>query len=73
MDNQDELTAMTEVSRRLHEKFPNTPPETIDSMVLALHRQYDGRPIRDFIPVLVERDAAARLKSPAHGREPAPA
>jgi hypothetical protein len=54
---------MTEVSRRLRAKFPDTRAEVIDATVAELHREFDGDPIRDFVPVLVERQAVERLAS----------
>ncbi len=73
MENHEELRAISEVSRRLQEKFPHVRPESVDAVVATVHQQYDGRPIRDFVPVLVERDAAARLASPVHARSHASA
>ena len=40
-------------------------PEDIKAAVTAAHASFTGRPVRDFIPVLVERKARAALdKSP---------
>ena len=41
---------------RLRGRFPDAPPESIKKVVDEVHHQFDGRPIRDFIPVLVERE-----------------
>ncbi len=62
MSSTDEDQALTELSARLRERFPTALPETIDTVVRGSHREFDGDPIRDFIPVLVEREAVARLR-----------
>lgn len=59
---------MSEVNRRLRAKFPDAEPEIIDALVTELHREFDGDPIRDFVPVLVERQATDRLASSTHHR-----
>lgn len=55
---QDHLTA---VSDRLGTLFPNTPADTIKAAVAAAHARFEGRSIRDFVPLLVERNARAAL------------
>jgi hypothetical protein len=59
----EEDQALTEMALRLRERFPTEPPETIDKVVRDYHREFDGDPIRDFIPVLVERQAVERLRA----------
>ena len=63
---------MAEVSRRLQAKFPDARPDVVDAMVAALHHEFDGDPIRDFVPVLVEREAVARLVPQRNPRSQAP-
>ena len=53
---------MGQVAERVRARFPDTAPEHISSMVEQLHRQYDGRPIREFVPVLVEREVIEKLR-----------
>ncbi|MFG2006853.1 three-helix bundle dimerization domain-containing protein [Spirillospora sp. NPDC048911] len=31
-------------------------------LCIAAHRRFDDRPIRDFVPIFVERDARERLQ-----------
>ena len=63
MKQHDEAQAVALVSVRLRERFPGVSGETIDEVVSGCHREYDGRPIRDFVPILVERQARDRLRT----------
>ena len=58
---EDEARAVTEVSQRLVASFPDVPPDLIQQTVHASHAQFAGSPIRDFVPVLVERTAKTSL------------
>jgi hypothetical protein len=63
MTNTDELQVLDELTDRLRHKFPDAPPASIKKAVVEVHHQYDGRPIRDFIPVLVEREVVDHLRA----------
>lgn len=41
----------------MHERFPGVPKPVIDQLVAERVRQYDGAPVRDYIAVMVKRDA----------------
>lgn len=56
-----EEQAMREVTVRLTKDFAAQPPEQVAAAVEAVSHHFDGRPIRDFIPVLVERYARQEL------------
>jgi hypothetical protein len=58
---EDEQRAVTAVSQRLAVSFPGIAPDVIGDTVRGLHAQFAGRPIRDFVPVLVERMARSVL------------
>jgi hypothetical protein len=58
----DEDKAVREVAERLAERFPSVPRTRIDEVVQSERRALDGKPIRDYIPVLVEHGAKARLR-----------
>jgi hypothetical protein len=60
----EEIRAIDQLEGRLLERFPEAPPEGIKNMVHEVHRQYDGSPIRDFIPVLVEREVVEHFRAP---------
>lgn len=64
---EDETRAVTEVAQRLATTFPAVPPDLIQDAVHSSHEQFTGSPIRDFVPVLVERMAKGSLAGkPAH-------
>lgn len=66
----DTVTAMEiptgEVERitsALVERFcPPLVPDTVRACVLDCAARFDGAPVRDFLPILIEREATARLK-----------
>ncbi|WP_432432617.1 three-helix bundle dimerization domain-containing protein [Cryobacterium breve] len=60
---EDELIAIGKVVDRLAERFPDLPRTSIEHAVRAEHGAFEGRPVRDFVPVLVERGVKARLSS----------
>ncbi len=65
MTQTEEIRALDELADRLHTRFPDTPTERIKRVVSQVHHQYDGSPIRDFIPVLVEREVLEHFRAPA--------
>jgi hypothetical protein len=56
----DEDHALEQVRSRLVERFPHVPVETVHLTVQDIHNRFDGR-VRDYVPILVEREARARL------------
>ena len=60
----EEKRAIEQVAERLRERFPEKKPGLVGTTVDQAHRRYDGRPIRDFVPVLVEREAREELDVP---------
>lgn len=48
---------MAAVVAELHERFPGVPAPVIDQVVAERVRQFDGAPVRDYIAVMVKRDA----------------
>ena len=60
-----EAREIDEVVERLSEKFPKEQPDRIRAVVDAAHEQFAGNPIRDFVPVFVERAAKDVLDRPA--------
>lgn len=71
---EDETRAVSEVSQRLVASFPDVAANVVEDAVHASHEQFAGSPIRDFVPVLVERIAKSNLKAPpssTNGRGPA--
>lgn len=66
----DEAAALALVARRLRTRFPSVSSETVDAVVADYHREYDGRPIRDYVPLLVERQAREHLSGIPQQRSP---
>jgi hypothetical protein len=66
------------VSQRLSTAFPDVPADIVHGTVQHYHQQFAGCPIRDFMPVLVERmtrtgpTAAGRRGDRPDPRQPAP-
>jgi len=68
--------AVAQVIDRLAERYPDRPRSFIEDVVTAERHLLDGKPIRDYVPVLIEHGAKARLRRatghgpahrPAHG------
>jgi len=66
-----EAREIDEVIERLRERFPDISPQRIAAAVTEAHGTFEGRPIRDFIPVFVERAAQESLTEPPGAPEPA--
>ncbi|WP_353813693.1 three-helix bundle dimerization domain-containing protein [Agromyces sp. SYSU T00266] len=58
----NEQRSVDEVIDRLAKKFPQLDREEIRRIVDEEHHAFDGRPVRDFVPVLVEKGAKRRIK-----------
>ena len=56
-----EQTVIEELVERLARSYPELPSATIADAVRASHAKFDGRPVRDYIPLLVERECRRRL------------
>jgi hypothetical protein len=46
---------------RLTDRYPTIAESTVTSVVHDVHARYDDRPLRDFIPLFVERHARTEL------------
>ncbi|WP_430459241.1 three-helix bundle dimerization domain-containing protein [Rhodococcus qingshengii] len=58
----EEERHLVRITERLHTKFPHATTEAINSSVTHAYARFDGTPIRDYIPVLVERRAREQLQ-----------
>lgn len=47
---------------RLSAKFSGVPVEAVAASVRQAHSRFEGRPVRDFVPLLVERIAGQNLR-----------
>src|SRR4029078_6386156 len=59
---------IADVERRLTSKYGHLAPERISAAVERARARFEQSPIRDFVPLLVERHARAELTKP---RQPA--
>jgi hypothetical protein len=57
-----EQTVIDEVVARLSSRYPAIPKETVVSIVHDVYARFDGRPLRDYVPLLVERNAKSELE-----------
>ena len=64
---EDEVKAVGEVTRRLAVSFPDVNVVEVEHAVHRSYEQFHGRPIRDFVPVLVERMARDQLRATRTG------
>lgn len=58
---QNEDAAIHQVVGRLAGQFPEVPVDEIERAVYGKYESFNGSPVRDFVPVLVERAAKKRL------------
>ena len=58
-----EQRSVEEVIDRLTKKYPDVDRGEIEQIVAEEHQAYSGRPVRDFVPVLVEKSAKKRVKA----------
>ena len=57
-----EQTIIDALVVRLTHRYPTISESTVSSVVRDVHARYDGRPLRDFVPLLVERHARSELE-----------
>jgi hypothetical protein len=62
MDRSEENRAINEVIDRLAEQFPEVPNAEVALAVQETRPEFDQAPIRDFVPLFVERSAKNRLR-----------
>ena len=56
-----EQTIIDQVADRLTSKYPTVTPESLTAVVQSVHARFDGRPVREYVPLLVERFAGDEL------------
>lgn len=56
-----EAAALSHVTLRLQEAFPQLPAEQVRATVQEQYRRFEGSKIRDFVPIFVERNAREEL------------
>ncbi|GAB3083164.1 three-helix bundle dimerization domain-containing protein [Pedococcus soli] len=66
MSSIHEASALEQVVSQLVSKFPSVDPETVRTVVDEVYRTFDG-PVRDYVPLLVQRVSTDRLRALATG------
>jgi hypothetical protein len=61
MVESSEWTAIGQVVQRLRATYPTVPADTVTTVVHHNHARFDGSPVRDFVPLLVERGSRREL------------
>jgi hypothetical protein len=56
-----EQTVIEKLVTRLTSCYPAISEATVSAVVREVHSRYDGRPLRDFVPLFVERNAKDAL------------
>ena len=56
-----EWTAIEQVVSRLTQSYPQVPADRVATVVHHNHARFDGRPVRDFVPLFVERGSRKEL------------
>jgi len=57
-----EQTVIEQLVARLTSRYPSIAESTVSSVVRDVHARFDGRPLRDFVPLFVERHAQSELE-----------
>ena len=68
MVQDDELRQVALVAERLCARHPAVPRASVEDAVREVHAGFAGSPVRDFVPLLVERGARARIAGLSHAR-----
>jgi hypothetical protein len=56
-----EQTIIDQVVDRLTSRYPTIEASTVSSVVKNIYARYDDRPLRDYVPLFVERNARTEL------------
>jgi hypothetical protein len=59
-----EHTALADIHRRLAAEFPHATPDDLSAAIKHAYAHFSTSPIRDFIPLLVEKRARRQLVGP---------
>jgi hypothetical protein len=57
-----EQTVIEQVVARLTSRYPAMSESAVAGVVRDVHSRFEGRPLRDYIPLLVERTAKSELE-----------
>jgi hypothetical protein len=62
MTETDEVKALARVIDQLAQRFPSVSRGEIALIVNGEYHEFDGAPVRDYVPVMVERGAKHSLE-----------
>jgi hypothetical protein len=62
MNRSEEDRAISEAVERLTKRFPDVSPVVVERAVADSRPEFEGNPIRGFVPLFVERAAKHRLR-----------
>jgi hypothetical protein len=57
-----EDTLLADIERRLIDEFPCVSSVVVDVLIRQEHARFETSPIRDFVPLLVEKQARQQLE-----------
>lgn len=57
-----EQAVIEQLVERLTSRYPAMSESTVATVVRDVHSRFEGRPLRDFVPLLVERTARSELE-----------
>ena len=57
----NEQQIIDHMTARLSEKYPRVPTETVSRLIQEEYPRFDDRPLREYLPLFVERNAEAEL------------
>jgi hypothetical protein len=58
-----ERSALDRVRQSMQHRYPDVPAAAIAERIRKAHQRYDRARIRDFVPLLVERELAIQLRT----------
>jgi hypothetical protein len=56
-----EQTIIDQIVMHRTNRYPTISASTVATVFHDVHSRYDGRPLRDFVPLFVERNARSEL------------
>ncbi|HEY3002735.1 MAG TPA: hypothetical protein VGJ44_10335 [Kribbellaceae bacterium] len=62
MERSEENRAISEVVERLSKSFPTLSSDQVEAAVENSRPEFEASPIRDFVPLFVERSAKHKLR-----------
>ena len=57
----NEQQIIDQIAERLSGMYTSVSPDAVSRLVHAEYARFNGRPVRDFVPLFVERSAKAEL------------